>query len=72
MTRPTLKRIHRRRQRLVTGPDEMGSVYVYYGAPKSKSVSSTCDIECEVKADYDSKGRLIGIELLGIPWTLPT
>jgi hypothetical protein len=65
-----MKAINRRARRLVTGPDEWGSVYVYYGAPKAKSVHKTVDLDCEIKADYDKRGRLIGIELLGVPWKL--
>jgi YD repeat-containing protein len=54
--------------RLVTGPDEFGSVYVYFGPKRKGSVALTVTAAGEVNLDYDKAGKLIGIELLDIPY----
>lgn len=56
--------------RLVTGPDEFGSTYVYFQARGAKSKRMVKHLGA-VNLDYDSRGRLIGIELLAVPWRLP-
>lgn len=64
------RKIIRRKMRFVTGPDEFGSTYVYFRPTASKSVRMLKH-RGEVNLDYDSKGRLIGIELLDVPWEQP-
>lgn len=65
------KEINRRKLRLVTGPDEYGSTYVYFRAKGTKS-ARMFKHSGEVNLDYDEKGRLIGIELLSVPWEIKT
>lgn len=67
MSRPTTLR---RVSRIVTGPDESGSVYVYF-RPSAKRVAQTLKHHGMVNLDYDSLGRLVGIELLAVPKELP-
>ena len=62
-----MKAIIRRVKRLVTGPDEYGSTYVYFGAQGTKS-KRMVKHKGEVNLDYDKRGRLTGIELLDVPW----
>ena len=75
MSRPSLNRgarreINRRQMRFVTGPDEWGSVYVYF-RPRGTKADKTIKISDSAHADYDVRGRLIGIEILDVPWRKP-
>ena len=65
-----MKPIRRVRFRLVTGPDDFGSTYVYFNARGAKS-ARTLKHHGLVNLDFDKRGRLIGIELLAVPWKLP-
>ena len=64
------KPIHRRSFRLVTGPDQYGSTYVYFNARGAKSHRMVKHLGA-VNLDFDKRGRLIGIELLAVPWHIP-
>jgi len=65
-----VKPINRRAKRLVTGPDEYGSTYVYFKARGTKC-ARTLKHHGLVNLDFDSNGRLVGIELLAVPFSLP-
>ena len=58
------------RLRLITGPDEFGSTYIYFQARDTKSEQMVKHLGA-VNLDYDKRGRLIGVEMLGVPWRLP-
>ena len=64
------KRIRRRVKRLVTGPDEYGSTYVYFRTQSSR-VPRMLKHHGSVNLDYNERGQLVGIELLAVPWRLP-
>jgi hypothetical protein len=72
MNRPLerTKVVRRRAKRLVTGPDDYGSTYVYF-APQGRKSARTFKHHGMVNLDFDKNGRLIGIELLAVPWQLP-
>jgi uncharacterized protein YuzE len=54
-------------KRNVTGPDDHGSVYVYYVDPEKRRVKHTFVLSnATVVADYDKNGDLFGIEVLGV------
>jgi hypothetical protein len=65
-----VRQINRRAKRVVTGPDEYGSTYVYFRDPGTRS-HRTLKHHGLVNLDYDKRGKLIGIELLAVPWELP-
>jgi uncharacterized protein YuzE len=56
--------------RRVTGPDEHGSVYVYFQEPRSNAVAQTVPLQREsidgANIDFDKDGKLYGIEILGV------
>lgn len=67
---PMRKPVRRRERRLVTGPDEYGSTYVYFRG-RNRTVQRTLKHLGLVNLDYDKTGRLVGVELLAVPWQLP-
>jgi uncharacterized protein YuzE len=49
-----------------TYDDEADAAYIYLGASiKKGGVARTVEVTSDVYADFDTKGRLLGIELLG-------
>lgn len=57
-------------QASVTGPDEQGSVYVYFQPERrdeKDAVKRTDPLERYIHVDFDASGKLFGVELLDIP-----
>jgi len=56
----------------VTGPDEYGSVYIYFQPHAAGAVGRTIRSKTiTVNVDYDKLGILYGIELLDVPDSIP-